>query len=237
MSIKFFAFSLLALAAGVTATQAQTTVLDNLSSVAGNTIKGSSTGTTISQAFVTGGAATVLADVMFPQILQGPTSGTYLNNYSATETFSLYSTNPATGLPFNSLVSLTVAPGSGSSTMASSNASGDQTIATVPGDALSQAGAILLPNTKYWLVLNGGTNISWDYTLSTSAVDYGSGFSLPATGVSSQVTSSSASTNYTLAGGPQEIYLSVVPEPSAYYLMAVAGLALVVGRKRSIKVA
>lgn len=232
MSIKTFAFSLLTLAACATAAQAQTTVLDNLSSFSGNTITGSSNNTMVAQAFVAGTSSTTLLDVMFPQILQGPASGTYYNGYSSSETFSLYSNNPATGLPLASLVSLTVQPGSGSNTVASSSTAGDETVATVPSDAVSQAAATLLAGTKYWLVLSSATTVSWDYTASTTSIS-NLGFSLPATGAASEV----GATTYALTGGPQEIYLSVVPEPSTYCLMAVAGLALVIRRKRSVKMA
>ena len=234
MLIKTFAFSLLALAAGVTAAQAQTAALDNLSSTSGNTIKGASINTTVAEAFITGGSAVVLDSVMFPQILQGPAPSTYYNNYSSAETFSLYSTNPANGLPLAALVSLSVTPGGGSNTTASALSAGfGQTIAIVPSDTLSQAAATLLPNTEYWLVLSSPTSVSWDYTTSTTSVNYGSGFSLPATGAVSEV----GATTYTLAGGPQQIIVNVVPEPSTYCLMAVAGLALVVSRKRTRKLA
>ncbi len=231
MLIRNLAFSLLALAACATAAQAQTTVLDNLSNASGNSIKGASNNTTVAEAFVTGGSVTTLADVLFPQILQGPTASTYYNNYVPGETFSLYSTNTATGLPLLSLVSLSLVPGSGSGTTASAltNSFG-QTMATVPSDAASQTAATLLPNTEYWLVLSSPTSASWDYTSSTTAVNYGSGFSLPATGAASEV----GGTTYTLASGPQQLYLSIVPEPSTYCLMAVAGLALVVSRKRKL---
>ena len=228
MLIKTFALSLLALAAGATAMQAQTAALDNLSSTSGDAIKGASNNTLVAEAFVTGSSAAVLDSVMFPQILQGPAPSTYYNNYSSTETFSLYSTNPATGLPLASLVSLTVTPGGGSNTTASALSAGfGQSIAVVPSGT---AAATLLPNTEYWLVLSSPTSVSWDYTTSTTSVNYGSGFSLPATGAASEV----GSTTYTLAGGPQQIIVNVVPEPSTYCLMAVAGLALVVSRKRKL---
>ena len=224
MLIKTFAFSILSLAACVSA-QAASRVLDNVSVDA---LNGATVGSTIGVSFVTGSTAMTVTDVVFPQIYQATPSSAQVNTFSTSETFSLYTNNPANNTPL-ALFPVSFALDN-DTTLVSGNPGYGQT------QALPSASMLLAPNTRYWLELSGASTVYWDYTNSTT---YASalGVTLPTTNTSFET--NGATTYFTLAQGPQQFVLDVnaVPEPSTYCLMAVAGLALVVSRKRSVKVA
>ncbi len=240
---KAFVFSLFAFAACATA-QA-TTVLNTvdptlLSGTFSSGQTGFSMGSSIAESFITGSSILTLSNVVFPQITQNASGTQNFDGYLSTETFALYADSTLSGIDRPAPVALfnfslqndpTVDPMKNPATFG-------ETTATVP--TIDTGLATLLPNTRYWLVLaNTGTEAAWNYYVNTS---YGSalGFTLPAT--DTVITEDGGESITNLSDGPQQFVLNVtplggVPEPSTYCLMAVAGLALVVSRKRLRKVA
>ncbi len=228
MITKTFIFTLFALA--TCATAQATRVIDNVSSAS---LTGYTAGSSVGVSFVTGSTAVSVDDVVFPQIYQATpdASSPKVNSFSGTETFSLYTNNPATNSP---LVASPITFTLDNNTALASGAAGFGQTTAIPSAAM-----VLTPLTRYWLVLTDVSTVYWDYT-SSSAYNSALGVTLPTTNTSYK-TSGGTTTFFSLASGPQQFVLdaTAVPEPSSVVLLTLAGAAafLLALRARSAKVA
>ena len=238
MFTKTLVFSLLAFAACATA-RANVTVLNTVDpdltdGQFANGTTGFSMGTSIAESFVTGSSILTLSNVVFPQVQQ--VAGENVDGYVSTETFSLYLDSTLSGTDRPAPVALFNFTLQNNTAIDPRLDPADfaETTATVP--LIDTGLATLLPNTRYWIVLANTNDVAWNYTTAyTTPGSYpsGQGFSLPTT--NTVITEDGGESITNLSDGPQQFVLNVVPEPSTYCLMAVAGLALVVSRKRTRK--
>ena len=229
MILKTLAFTLVSLAA--CASVRAVTVYDNLTV---NPYYGASDGDVAGQSFVTGGTALSLSNVVFLQ----ETGTDAHDDFTTGETFSLYSNSTATdpnGTP-GTLLSLALTLSNVSDT---TSASYGQTTATFVG------GYTLAANTRYWLVLGTPGNalpVSWSFAdYDPTIPSYYKFNSALGVTIPDANTSFDGDGYYNLTSGSSPganmLIINAVPEPSTYFLMGVAGLALVVSRKRSRKLA
>ena len=236
MFTKTLALSLLVFAACATA-RANITVLSTVDSDLtdgqfANGTTGFSMGTSIAESFVTGGSILTLSNVVFPQVQQ--VAGENVDGYQSSETFSLYADSTLSGTDRPAPVALFNFTLQNNTAIDPRKDPADfaETTATVP--TIDVGLATLLPNTRYWIVLANTNSVAWNYVTTTTYAS-ARGFSLPAT--NTVITEDGGESITNLSDGPQQFVMNVVPEPSTYCLMAVAGLALVVSRKRSRKLA
>ena len=220
------------------------TVLNDFTSSTGatNTLVIGSFGHQVGESFVTGGTLLTLSNVVFPQVQQDA-SGNNVDGFNSAETFALYANNPVdnTALLAAPLYTFSLTDNTKAGT-----GFGDPTFGVVT--ATPTASVPLLANTRYWLVLTYGpvsdptgsvVYPNWDYTASASYFSNNQyGVTLPTANASFSTNVTTGTNEYSsLADGPQLVIINAVPEPSTYCLLAVAGLAFVVSRKRLRKVA
>lgn len=223
-SRKAVALSLLTVAACASA-QA-TVVFDNLQTSASN---GPTLGNYIGAAVTTGPSAFALTDVVFPQI-----NGT-TDQFTDGENFTLHLSNADGTIGATIPVSFTLSN-------VSSHAPAGQVDSFGQTTATAAAPIALVPGATYWYVLTAPTQTAWSYSTNT-AFTSNYGFSFPTTNTAYEAGGPSNNGDgiyFNLSDGPQLININgVVPEPSSYCLMAIAGVAtlVLVRRVRQAKAA